>query len=159
MYSLGQGVPNNWNFNNSTAVFWYRKAAEQGSADGQYQVGYMYSRGMIQNKNQADSVDFFLQAAEQGHHDAMAELGRMYAQGRPGVQCNAEKAEMWHLKLSESGDSRSVLTPIGDMYADGTCGQRDEQKAVEWYRKGAAREEHSGQYCIFQWPIRSSKRR
>ena len=37
----GQGVPQDY----AEAVTWYRKAAEQGDADAQYNLGVMYAKG------------------------------------------------------------------------------------------------------------------
>ena len=39
-YFLGQGMPQDY----AQAVAWYRKAAEQGYDDAQYNLGYMYLR-------------------------------------------------------------------------------------------------------------------
>jgi TPR repeat protein len=47
MYDNGEGVPEN----NSEAVKWYRRAAEQGNATAQNNIGVMYDegKGVIQN--------------------------------------------------------------------------------------------------------------
>jgi TPR repeat protein len=41
MYDNGQGAPQN----DAMAVLWYRKAAEQGDARAQYNLGVMYAQG------------------------------------------------------------------------------------------------------------------
>ena len=41
MYDRGEGVPEN----DAEAVKWYRKAAEQGLADAQHNLGMMYDKG------------------------------------------------------------------------------------------------------------------
>ena len=40
MYDKGQGVPQDY----AAAVSWYRKAAEQGDADAQFNLGFMYDQ-------------------------------------------------------------------------------------------------------------------
>jgi TPR repeat protein len=41
MYALGHGVPEDY----AEAVKWHRKAAEQGLAEAQSHLGYMYAMG------------------------------------------------------------------------------------------------------------------
>ena len=41
MYNNGEGVPED----DGQAAFWYRKAAEQGDAKAQYNLGVMYDNG------------------------------------------------------------------------------------------------------------------
>ncbi|MEI6709304.1 MAG: tetratricopeptide repeat protein, partial [Methylococcales bacterium] len=70
MYMDGAGVAQDYN----QAVFWFNKAAEQGDADGQYQLGFMYyyGKGVTQDYNQA--VILFRKAAQQGNANAIAAL-------------------------------------------------------------------------------------
>ncbi|MEA2934676.1 MAG: uncharacterized protein QOD74_1322, partial [Variibacter sp.] len=42
MYQYGRGVPQNYGL----AIYWYRRAAEQGNAVGQHLLGLMYDKGM-----------------------------------------------------------------------------------------------------------------
>ena len=47
MYQAGRGVPRD----DQLAVQWYRKAAEQGNATGQVNLGWMYKQGRGVPKN------------------------------------------------------------------------------------------------------------
>ena len=69
-----------------TAVIWYRKAADQGYAEAQSDLGkmYHYGKGVIQNDQQA--VFWYRKAAEQGHATAKTDLEWMYSQGRGVTQ-------------------------------------------------------------------------
>ena len=58
-----KGVPKNA----SQAVTWYRKAAEQGDADAQFNLGVMYAKGVGVPKDASQAVTWFRKAAEQGH--------------------------------------------------------------------------------------------
>ena len=42
MYTFGQGVPQNY----TEAAKWYRLAAEQGNAQAQYNLGFLYAEGV-----------------------------------------------------------------------------------------------------------------
>ena len=57
---------------------WYRKSAEQGIADAQFNLGVMYDegRGVTQDYNEA--VKWYRKSAEQGLRDAQFNLGLMY---------------------------------------------------------------------------------
>ena len=53
MYANGWGVDRNY----STAVQWYRKAAEEGHADAQYNIGRMYKNGWGVDRNYLTVVE------------------------------------------------------------------------------------------------------
>ena len=66
------------------AVYWYRKAAEQGHADAQNSLGEMYAKGLGVGEDQAEALYWYRMAAEQGHADAQNNLGQMYQHGEGG---------------------------------------------------------------------------
>jgi hypothetical protein len=49
------------------AAKWYRRAAEQGRANAQYNLGRMYATGQGVPKDEAEMVKWWRAAAEQGH--------------------------------------------------------------------------------------------
>ena len=63
MYSHGKGVAQDY----GQAVKWYRKSAEQGFAQGEFNLGVMYGygRGVAQDYNEA--IKWYLKAAEQSN--------------------------------------------------------------------------------------------
>ncbi|MEP3200725.1 MAG: peptidoglycan-binding protein [Rhizobiaceae bacterium] len=72
------------NGNNTEAVIWYRKAAEQGNAAAQYHLGKMYSEGKGVEQAGDVALQWFLKAGKQGHPEAIkaakAQLDRNLAQ-------------------------------------------------------------------------------
>ena len=56
---------------------WYRKAAEQGQVDAQYNLGSFYRKGWGVPKDYAEAVKWYRKAAEQGDEDAKAALKRL----------------------------------------------------------------------------------
>jgi len=62
-------------------VKWYRKAAEQGYAVGQSNLGFMYSNGYGVPKNDAEAIKWYRRAAKQGYAEAQYNLAIMYDQG------------------------------------------------------------------------------
>jgi TPR repeat protein len=63
MYANGLGVEKDA----VQAVHWFRKAAEQGHAQSQYNLGVMYANGVGVKKDVVQAVHWFRKAAEQGH--------------------------------------------------------------------------------------------
>ena len=117
------------------AVKWVRKAAEQGFARAQHDLGLMYQFGRGVERSNEKAVEWYLKAAEQGYADAQGLLGVMYANGR-GVEQSDEKAAEWFLKAAEQGLA-SAQCKLGFMYEDGTGVEQSDEKAVEWWQKAA----------------------
>ena len=62
MYDLGEGVAQD----DAEAVKWYRKAAEQDSAEAQNNLGTMYVQGQGVAQDEVEAVKWYRKAAEQG---------------------------------------------------------------------------------------------
>ena len=58
----------------SEAVGWYRKSAEQGYPEAQYDLGYMYYYGYGVPRDRVQAYDLFQQAAANGNEDAKRAL-------------------------------------------------------------------------------------
>ena len=56
------------------AVHWYRRGAEQGDADAQFNLGVMYAEGEGVARDDAEARRWYRKAAEQGHADAQHNL-------------------------------------------------------------------------------------
>jgi TPR repeat protein len=67
------------------AAAWYRKAADQGNTDAQFNLGAMYEHGIGMPVNYAQAARWYRPAAESGDLDALSNLGVLYETGR-GVQ-------------------------------------------------------------------------
>jgi TPR repeat protein len=61
---------------------WYRKAAMQGGASAQYNLGFMYLNGQGVPQNYAEAAKWYRKAAEQGDVDATRVLGLAYYLGK-----------------------------------------------------------------------------
>ena len=61
-YSAGDGVTPD----EKEAVYWYRKAAEQGDVGGQYHLGLAYLEGAGVTRDYDQAAKWFRKAAEQG---------------------------------------------------------------------------------------------
>ena len=109
MYDTGRGVPQD----DAEAVRWTRLAAEQGDADAQCQLGYMYVNGEGVLENEAEAVKWFRKAAEQGHSQSQCSLGVMYQYGR-GVPQSDIEAYAWFSLSTTNGyeDAEQFLSEV-----------------------------------------------
>jgi len=98
MYDFGQGVKQDY----TEAVRWYRKAAAQGHASAQYELGLRYDLGQGVRQNSSEAVRCYLKAAEQGDAQAQSKRGAMYEVGQR-LRKDYVQAYMWmHLAASRS---------------------------------------------------------
>jgi len=84
------------------------KAAEQGDADAQFDLGYMYFVSKGVPENDAEAIKWWRKAAEQGHADAQYELGVAYANGW-GVPEDKAEALKWWRKAAEQGHKNAKI--------------------------------------------------
>jgi hypothetical protein len=96
MYESGQGGQRN----DAEAIKWYRKAAEQGDAVAQFNLGIMHTNGVGVSQNDAEAARWYRLAADHGLAGAQFNLGMMYAEGH-GVAQDYVQAHMW-LNLAAS---------------------------------------------------------
>ena len=154
-YEAGlDGFPQNY----AEAEKWYRKAAEQGYADAQCQLGDMYFRGQRVLKNAAEAWEWYLLAAEQGSEYSQSQLAYMCALGAgrdqsyaaavywyrrsaarilPPPSLNSETVVNWHLCAANEGDAEAQYW-LGVMYANGECVRQDYVYSHMWFNLSGA---------------------
>jgi hypothetical protein len=89
--------------NERAAVEWYRKAADQGHAYAQNNLGLMYANGqggLLQRHTEAARL--YRHAAIQGHAFGQRNLARLTRDGS-GVKANRVEAHAW-FNLANTGD-------------------------------------------------------
>jgi TPR repeat protein len=93
------------------ALKWYRKAAEQGNAEAQYQLGYKYAEdqrsciGSLEGRDyvprdDVEAIKWYRKAAEQGCASAYRNLASCYSTGR-GVHKDIVRAYCWRRLAAE----------------------------------------------------------
>jgi len=131
LYENGTGVSQN----DSEALEWYRKAAENGNAEAQIELGKRYFEGRGVSTNEDEAVVWYRKAADKGNTEAQLELGDRYFEGR-GVEQKYSTAAEWYRKAAEQGIARAQYQ-LGLMYSQGQGVERNYVEAAEWYRKAA----------------------
>ena len=122
--------------NYAEALSWFRKAADQGNAQAQCSLGYMYNTGRGVAQDYAEAVRWYRNAADQGDAIAQYNLGVMYDNGT-GVNQNYAEAVNWFRKAANQGNANAQCH-LGSMYYNGTGVDKDLAKAREWWEKAAA---------------------
>ena len=87
------------------AAQWLRKAADQGHASAQFNLGVMYGNGQGVPQDYTQAVQWYRKAADQGNADAQTNLGHKYANGQ-GVPQDYALAYMWfNLSAASASDA------------------------------------------------------
>jgi hypothetical protein len=73
LYHFGWGVSQDY----TTAREWYEKAAAQGNADAQFQLGVLYQLGRGVPENHARALEWYEKAAAQGDQHAIEMLKKL----------------------------------------------------------------------------------
>jgi TPR repeat protein len=82
-YRYGAGAARN----DTEAVIWFRKAADQGDANAQYELGHSYDRGLGVRADKTKAVDWLRKAADQGNAEAKSELNAIgMSERQPGAK-------------------------------------------------------------------------
>ena len=81
------------------AVEWYRKAAAQGNAAGEYGLGQMYVKGEGVKKDLEQARSHISRAADKGYLDAVVLMMEAYRTGGLGVTVDHAQADAWEVKL------------------------------------------------------------
>ena len=124
----------------------FRPLAEQGLAEAQVNLGFMYAKGQGVPQDDVEAVTWYRKAAEQGHAAAQFSLGYMYANGE-GVPQNEVEAVRWYRKAAKQGLAAAQFS-LGYMYANGEGVPQNEVEAVRWYRRAAEQGHAAAQFNL-----------
>jgi len=138
----GEGVEKDF----EQAVAWYKKAAEQGYAQGQYYLGYCYYEGEGVEQDYAQAAALYSKAAQQGNAAAQQKLGFCYCAGE-GVDQDFEKAFYWYTQSAQQGRAYAQYL-LGACYYNGEGVEKDFSQAVHWFTKAADQNDDTAQCML-----------
>ena len=119
------------------AVYWYRKAAEQGHAGAQCNLGWCYANGQGVNKSMYEAVKWFRKAAEQGNAEAQCNLGECYYFGK-GVSEDNNRAFYWFTKAAAQNIAWAQYF-LGQCYKNGYGTTANIYTAFRYFKLSADR--------------------
>ena len=91
--------------------------AEQGDAEAQFDLGWMYDIGEGVHQDYAKAAQWYMKSANQGFPEAQYNLGVMYREGE-GVPQNYAEAIKWYTKAANQGFPEAEYN-LGLMYTQG----------------------------------------
>ena len=124
----------------------FKKAAEQGDATAQCNLGACYARGDGVEKELKEAVKWFKEAAEQGNAKAQYNLGVCYDKG-DGVEKDLKEAVKWFKEAAEQGNAKAQFN-LAACYARGDGVEKDLKEAVKWCEKAAEQGHAGAQYNL-----------
>ena len=143
LYISGRGV----DAIQRVALDWFRAAALQKNASGEFALGAMHARGLGGlEKNYKTAAQFYQLAADKNHASALNNLGTLYARGR-GVEKDLDLAFSHYNKAAEL-EHVSARVNLGFMYYKGRTVDKDYKKAAGLFKQGAASGNRVAQYQL-----------
>ncbi len=114
----------------------YRRLAEAGDPEGQYQLGkhFDYGRGVKQDGIKA--AYWYEKAALQGHIEAQHSLGMLNNSPNLYIFANGKESVKWLRAAAEQGHAPSQHF-LGRAYEAGNAVPRNYEEAAEWYKLAA----------------------
>ena len=121
--------------NHKEGGHWFKKAADQGLAAAQLELGQQYTRGLHCDKDDRQAFEWFKKAAEQSHVQAEYMLADSYLTGRR-VDQDDKKGIEWLFKAADHGLMEAQFL-VGFLSFKGLGVDKDLNKAHKWFQKAA----------------------
>jgi TPR repeat protein len=121
----------NMNPNQEETAEPYLKAAAQGDAEAQYNLGRCHEKGLGLSQDYEQAATWYRKAAKQGHAAAQYSLGLCYGLGSGVPEEDSEQAAMWLRRSAEQGYPGAQWR-LGACYKDGDGVPKDDVLAHMW---------------------------
>lgn len=114
---------------------WFRKAAEQGNAEGKFRLARLYATGESGNPDVQKARRYYREASEAGYGQATVVLANAYEEGGLGLEVLPERAlELWRLAVVQGRPQAARRLAVA--YEKGELGLAvDEAAAATWDRR------------------------
>ncbi len=123
----GVGVPKD----QQAGAGWLLRAAQHGSAQSAFNVGVMYERGFVVERDSTRAVEWYRKAADANLPMAKHHLALMLREGKGAPRNAQETVDLLHA-ASRQGLAVSMFT-LGDIYERGDVLPKDPAMALAWY--------------------------
>ena len=110
---------------------WLLRAAEAGSPQAAFNVGVMYERGFVVERDSSRAVEWYRRAADSNMPAAKHNLALMLRDGK-GAPRDIKRCVELLLSAARQGMAASMFA-LGDMYERGDAGPKDPVGAVAWF--------------------------
>jgi TPR repeat protein len=141
-YLTGKGVPKDL----SQAVYWYRKAADQGDPGAEVDLGYLYAAGIGVSRDAAAAATWYRRAASSGSPNAKVNLAGLYMHG-DGVKQDFGEALRLLKSAADQGNGRAdAYLGLASYLGSGT--PVDHSAAEAWFRKGVKQHDPEAEFFL-----------
>ena len=129
---------------------WFHKAAKQGYAPAQFNLGLLYDEFCLGDylKHYDNAAYWYRKAAEQGDYYAQVSLGLLYEYGN-GVAKDYKQAVYWFRKAAEQG-CHLAQWHLSCCYKEGKGVDKDEKQAKYWSQKSEGKDNDDGKHIDYQ---------
>jgi TPR repeat protein/peptidoglycan hydrolase-like protein with peptidoglycan-binding domain len=124
---LGEGVAKD----QQAGAGWLLRAAQRGSAQAAFNVGVMYERGFVVERDSTKAIDWYRRAAAGNLPMAKHNLALLLRDGK-GAPRNGKEAVDLLRSAARQGMSASMFT-LGDIYERGDGDLKDPALAFAWF--------------------------
>ena len=107
------------------AIRWFRKAAEQGDAKYQYQLG-----SLLERTHPQEAIEWYKKSAKQDYGDAQYALGYHYLYSKGGDKDPSTACD-YLLKSAKHGDP-TAMSIVSELYYTGDGVPKDQLEGLAW---------------------------
>lgn len=107
-----------------------RKAAELGSGEAQYNLGYLLQSGALGEKKSKEAIEWFKKSSDNNFNDGHYALMMAYGNGE-GVEQNSEMAFTYAMKCAENNDPTCMWNVVS-CFITGNGVKQNIPKFKEW---------------------------
>lgn len=130
----------------SIALDYLHQAANKGSGEAMYVLGYMHNYGEGMEPDFAKAADWYRKGADANNVSAMADLGLMYEDGK-GVKKDEKMAVYWLDRAANEGHALA-MTMLAYYYRSGHVVPKDYDTALRLAQRSAEAGSNSGMLLV-----------
>jgi len=130
--------------NYTSALTYFRRAADAGNTDAILQLGYQYENGEGLTKSDAEAAKWYLRAAQAGNAIAQMNIGHSLEEAQ-GVPENWVQAAQWYQKSADQGYEGGEFS-LGRCYEFGIGVPQDRKTAILWFKRSGAQGDSKAAY-------------
>ncbi|TYA78528.1 tetratricopeptide repeat protein [Seonamhaeicola marinus] len=142
------------------SVFWYKKSAAQGNADGEFNLGYAYFFSDGVEEDEIKAIKWFKSSAIKGNPKAQYWFGYMHNFGRGNLEKSYSQAYNWYLKSANQGNKYAQYRLCILYMTNAVKDLRSKELAFYWCEKSAKQSYSDAQYmlgCLYREGIGTAK--
>ncbi len=120
------------------AIYWMRKASENGHPLAQQNLAYMILNGVALG-TESEAVSLLQKSADQGISESLYTLGSLYFNGKAGLAKNPKKGVEYVQKAADQGHIQAQME-MGMIYISGDKASgitQNVKKGLEYFKKSA----------------------